>query len=61
MLETAGYKVIRFWNHEVLNELDAVLDTIFAAVEERQAALAVSTVAHPTPDLRSDPPPRGEG
>ncbi|MBW8299256.1 MAG: DUF559 domain-containing protein [Hydrogenophaga sp.] len=61
VLEAAGYKVIRFWNHEVLSELDAVLDTILAAVEERQAALAGLTVAHPTPDLRSDPPPQGEG
>ncbi len=61
VLEAAGYKVIRFWNHEVLNDLDAVLDTIFVAVEERQAALAGAAVAHPTPDLRSDPPPQGEG
>ncbi len=61
VLEAAGYKVIRFWNHEVLSELDAVLDTIFAAVEERQAALALPVAAHPTPDLRSDPPPQGEG
>ncbi len=61
VLEAAGYKVIRFWNHEVLSELDAVLDTIFAAVEEQQAALAVSSASHPTPDLRSDPPPQGEG
>ncbi|RYB97080.1 endonuclease domain-containing protein [Ciceribacter ferrooxidans] len=61
VLEAAGYKVIRFWNHEVLNELDAVLDTIFAAVDERRAALALSAAGHPTPALRSDPPPQGEG
>jgi very-short-patch-repair endonuclease len=38
-LEAQGYKVIRFWNAEVLTELDAVLDTIFAAVREREIFL----------------------
>ena len=32
-LEMQGYRVLRFWNHEVMQELDAVLDTVFAAVE----------------------------
>ena len=27
-LETRGYKVIRFWNHEVMNDLQVVLETI---------------------------------
>ncbi|ATN33292.1 hypothetical protein ACO34A_05675 [Rhizobium sp. ACO-34A] len=60
-LALQGYRVIRFWNHEVLGELDAVLDTIFAAVQEQQAALSLSGVVHPTPCLRPDPPPQGEG
>ena len=55
-MESQGYRVLRFWNHEVLRELDAVLDTIFAAVDERRGL-----VAHPTPALRADPPHRGEG
>ncbi|MCL6708253.1 DUF559 domain-containing protein [Pseudomonas sp. R2.Fl] len=38
-LASLGYRVIRFWNHEVLEELDAVLDTIYAAAQERRAAL----------------------
>jgi len=29
---TRGYRVLRFWNHEVLTELETVLDTIFAHV-----------------------------
>ncbi|RWJ16077.1 MAG: DUF559 domain-containing protein, partial [Mesorhizobium sp.] len=37
--ESQGYRVIRFWNHEVKNELDSVLDTIYAAVEERKSHL----------------------
>ncbi|MGE8102935.1 endonuclease domain-containing protein [Allorhizobium sp. NPDC080224] len=84
-LEAQGYKVIRFWNAEVLTELDAVLDTVFAAVREREIFLELhpnvgspgradrppsfdasngvkkSAPDHPTPELRSDPPPQGEG
>ncbi|THV17543.1 endonuclease domain-containing protein [Rhizobium rhizophilum] len=84
-LEKQGYKVIRFWNAEVLTELEAVLDTIYAAVREREiffelhpnvwpssrtarpgSVPASNTVRQPPPDhptleLRSDPPPQGEG
>jgi len=84
-LEKQGYKVIRFWNAEVLLELDAVLDTIYAAAREREIFLELhpdvwpssktarpgsgsasktdgqSLPDHPTPELRSDPPPQGEG
>ncbi|THV23228.1 endonuclease domain-containing protein [Peteryoungia ipomoeae] len=82
-LEQQGYKIIRFWNQEVLLELDAVLDTIYAVVRERETYLErhpgyrlgpspnlpvaasqanlESLVGHPTPELRSDPPPQGEG
>ncbi|WP_246670982.1 MULTISPECIES: DUF559 domain-containing protein [unclassified Mesorhizobium] len=40
--ESQGYRVIRFWNHEIKNELDSVLDTIYAAVEERKSDLRPS-------------------
>lgn len=60
-LASQGYQVIRFWNHEVLEELEAVLDTIFAIVQQRLTLLAEAHDFHPTPDLRSDPPPQGEG
>ncbi|KQW32322.1 hypothetical protein ASE36_04430 [Rhizobium sp. Root274] len=84
-LEKQGYKVIRFWNAEILTELEAVLDAIYAAVREREIFLELypedgpirraqyqatalvqekppqSTPDHPTPELRSDPPPQGEG
>jgi len=29
-----GYRVLRFWNHEVMQELDAVLEQLRLAVEE---------------------------
>ncbi|WP_366663952.1 DUF559 domain-containing protein, partial [Mesorhizobium sp.] len=39
--ESQGYRVVRFWNHEIKNELDSVLDTIYAAVEERKSHLGL--------------------
>ncbi|MHB8987762.1 MAG: endonuclease domain-containing protein [Deltaproteobacteria bacterium HGW-Deltaproteobacteria-16] len=33
-LEYLGYRVIRFWNHEILGELDAVLERISAVLME---------------------------
>ncbi len=32
-LAERGYRVLRFWNHEVLKELDAVLEVVRQAVE----------------------------
>jgi very-short-patch-repair endonuclease len=34
-LETQGYKVIRFWNNEVLNNLDGVILAIIQAMEAK--------------------------
>jgi very-short-patch-repair endonuclease len=55
-LEGEGYRVLRFWNHEVKQELEAVLDTIYAAVEELRGE-AASTQQHPTPALTRRPSP----
>lgn len=33
-LMALGYRVLRFWNHEVLEELSAVCDTIIAVARE---------------------------
>jgi very-short-patch-repair endonuclease len=48
-LLTAGFRVLRFWNNEVLQEIEAVKERIWRAVEEGQP--------HPLPD----PPLEGEG
>jgi very-short-patch-repair endonuclease len=40
-LESRGYRVLRFWNNEVLTEIDAVMNAIYAAL---------CRVAPPTPD-----------
>ncbi|MFN3232031.1 MAG: endonuclease domain-containing protein [Alphaproteobacteria bacterium] len=45
-LEQAGYRVIRFWNNEVLQNIEGVITGI---------ASAVNAVPHP------DPLPKGEG
>jgi very-short-patch-repair endonuclease len=34
-LKSLGYRVLRFWNGDVLNNLDAVLLAIAAALDER--------------------------
>ncbi len=60
-LENQGYHVLRFWNSDVFDDLDAVLDTIFAIVQQRQILLAEASHFHPTPAPCADPRHRGEG
>lgn len=53
-LEDQGFRILRFWNNEVLNETDAVLGVILAAV----------TAAGPSPGAPDGAPPSprwGEG
>ncbi|MBS0193770.1 MAG: endonuclease domain-containing protein [Proteobacteria bacterium] len=47
-LRNAGFRVLRFWNHEVLTMNESVAQAIYDALTE----------AHPHPDL---PPQAGEG
>jgi very-short-patch-repair endonuclease len=37
-LATRGYRILRFWNHEVMGNLDSVLDTIFATLGPRASS-----------------------
>ncbi|CAN7219466.1 DUF559 domain-containing protein [Rhizobium sp. LjRoot98] len=60
-LENEGYHVLRFWNSDVFEDLNAVLDTIFAIVQQRQILLAEANHFHPTPARRAAPLHRGEG
>ena len=48
-LQTAGFHVLRFWNNEVIDELEAVKEKIWMTIQERQP--------HPHPD----PPLEREG
>ena len=36
-LELRGYQVLRFWNHEVMNHIDEVLNVIWNALHEGMA------------------------
>jgi len=51
-LESMGYRVLRFWNHEVLAEMEAVLEQIHKALG---ASSGSSASPHP------NPLPEGEG
>jgi very-short-patch-repair endonuclease len=67
-LEREGYRVIRFWNSDVTGNLNAVLERIYVELYgSREAVLEplkhrrYLRKLHPTPPLRGDPPPPGEG
>lgn len=49
-LNMHGYRVLRFWNHDVLKNIDGVMETIIDAIAD----------VPPTPDP-SPPQERGEG
>ena len=36
MLEALGWRVLRFWNHDILQQADVVLETILSNCEERR-------------------------
>ena len=66
-LESEGYRVLRFWNNDVTNNLDGVLETIYAALygsrdtEPTPLKHLRRTKDHPTParSARRPSPSRG--
>ncbi|MFZ4537732.1 methionine--tRNA ligase [Propionivibrio sp.] len=52
-LAVAGIRVLRFWNNEMLQETEAVLETIFAALGAKTAAPAALTPS-PSPAGRGE-------
>ncbi len=48
-LETMGYRVMRFWNHEILKELHSVLEQILAALIEAPSPQPSTQRAHVPP------------
>ncbi len=68
--ETEGYKVLRFWNNDVTQNIDGVLATIHDALSISAGAELVAlkhlrhrknSVTPPRRAPRADPPPPGEG
>jgi very-short-patch-repair endonuclease len=41
-MEAAGFRVLRFWNHEVLKETEAVMEKIFRTAEQLTLTPALS-------------------
>lgn len=60
-LEKEGYKVLRFWNQEVFDNVDGVLDTIYAALYGSLGTESDAGFTPPRPATQSDPPLSGEG
>jgi very-short-patch-repair endonuclease len=58
-LESEGYHVIRFWNAELAENLDGVLDTIYAALYGSLQSEASPPTTRPGRARRTDPRPRG--
>jgi very-short-patch-repair endonuclease len=60
-LQAAGFQVLRFWNNEVLQDIEAVKDKIWIIVQERllqkQSKQQIRQQTHPHPN----PPLEGEG
>jgi len=52
-LAQAGFKVLRFWNNQVLNETEAVLHAIWLAIEETAVDIPHP---HPGPPLEGEEP-----
>jgi very-short-patch-repair endonuclease len=50
-LNSEGYRVIRFWNNDVIDKTEAVLEAIYNMI----------AVTPPRLPAAGDPPPRGEG
>ena len=48
-LEDQGFRILRFWNNEVLNETDAVLGVILAAVTAAGPSPCARVGALPSP------------
>lgn len=48
-LRHEGFTVLRFWNHEILQDTDAVLTTIWAAVSERLPLSPLDVCVEPSP------------
>jgi very-short-patch-repair endonuclease len=58
-LEAHGFRVLRFWNEEVLKEIDDVLDTIYAALHGNGDPASASKAGHPLRPFGPPPPSRG--
>ncbi|AZT84492.1 endonuclease domain-containing protein [Marinobacter sp. NP-4(2019)] len=43
-MQSQGYKVLRFWNHEILQQIEVVLSVIYDTVTERDGSVCPEEV-----------------
>jgi very-short-patch-repair endonuclease len=55
-LEARGYRVLRFWNSDVLSDIDRVIGYVYNALAGRTTPRPTRTASGP-----GHPPPAGEG
>ena len=64
-LNARGYRVLRFWNNEIFNQIDGVMSTIYQALivaaAEREGELGASVVPPPGAATRRHPPRQRAG
>jgi very-short-patch-repair endonuclease len=67
-LRSEGYRVLRFWNNDIVSNLDGVMETIYAALYDSRDAEPAPLkherrrkLTPPRRAPRADPPPPGEG
>ena len=48
-LVTAGFRVLRFWNNEVLKEIEAVMEQIGRAIQEQRPSPITPSPPRPSP------------
>ena len=64
-LNARGYRVLRFWNNEIFNQIDGVMSTIYQALidaaAEREGELGASVVPPPGAAARRHPPRQRAG
>ena len=56
-LQEAGFHVLRFWNNQVLQETDAVVEAIWEALQNA----AIHPIPHPTSPLKGEEPDKLRG
>ena len=59
-LSAEGYRVLRFWNSDVLRDPSGVLEQIYSELHGGPAAES-QVFTPPRRAARADPPPQGEG
>jgi len=73
-LESEGYRVLRFWNNDITQNVQGVMETLFAALygsreadthvlkhTRRRRSVNDTKITPPRRAPRADPPPPGEG